>query len=166
MVSVIVKRGKTWSENVLKGRISECIVEEMLKESGYCVYRFGYEGILQNLTQLNIDLKKTDTKDKITTMPDFLIVDSKGDMTFIEVKFRAKAKSYISKDKKRHAILEKHWNKGYIILVSLDEDIFSLMSLSKEWMNYAPIFPDWVFNLSEDILNKYKDLVVEYLGKK
>lgn len=39
-------------ENILKGRMAEGLVEELLKESGNKVYRFGYEAILQNLTQL------------------------------------------------------------------------------------------------------------------
>jgi hypothetical protein len=38
-------------ENVIKGRIAEAIIEELLRTSGNRVYRFGYESILQNLVQ-------------------------------------------------------------------------------------------------------------------
>ena len=34
-------------ENMIKGRIAEAIIEELLKASGNDVYRFGYESILQ-----------------------------------------------------------------------------------------------------------------------
>ena len=46
-------------ENVIKGRIAEALVEELLRSSGNKVYRFGYESILQNLTQTDAD--STDT---------------------------------------------------------------------------------------------------------
>lgn len=39
-------------EKMLKGRMAETMVEELLKKSGNTVYRFGYEAIMQNLTQL------------------------------------------------------------------------------------------------------------------
>lgn len=38
-------------ESVVKGRIAEAIVEELLRACGNQVYRFGYEAILQNLIQ-------------------------------------------------------------------------------------------------------------------
>lgn len=37
-------------EKMLKGRMAESMVEELLKRSDNKVYRFGYEAILQNLT--------------------------------------------------------------------------------------------------------------------
>lgn len=40
------------SENILKGRIAESLVEELLRECESRVYRFGYESILQNLAQV------------------------------------------------------------------------------------------------------------------
>lgn len=43
-------------ENIIKGRIAEAIIEELLRTSGNKVYRFGYESILQNLIQTDSDL--------------------------------------------------------------------------------------------------------------
>ena len=45
------KPGQYTPENMIKGRIAEAIIEELLKASGNDVYRFGYESILQNLVQ-------------------------------------------------------------------------------------------------------------------
>ena len=53
---------------MLKGRIAEAIIEEMLKEAGYQVYRFGYEAVIQNLTQVDAKLKKTKIGRKIMCM--------------------------------------------------------------------------------------------------
>lgn len=39
-------------ENIVKGRIAEGLIGELLKKCGNKVYRFGYEAVLQNLTQL------------------------------------------------------------------------------------------------------------------
>ena len=41
-----------FAEGILKGRMAETLIEELLKKSGNTVYRFGYEAIMQNLTQL------------------------------------------------------------------------------------------------------------------
>ena len=39
-------------ESILKGRMAESLVSEILREAGNQVYRFGYESTLQNLTQV------------------------------------------------------------------------------------------------------------------
>jgi hypothetical protein len=44
-------------ENVIKGRIAEAIIEELLRTSGNRVYRFGYESILQNLARASKGVK-------------------------------------------------------------------------------------------------------------
>ena len=64
-------------DNVLKGRIAETIVSEMLQEASYFVYRFGYEGILQSLTQRGFPkMKEGDIEaEKVRTMPDFIVMD-------------------------------------------------------------------------------------------
>ena len=63
---------KKGSIEMLKGRIAEAIVEEMLQEAGFQVYRFGYEAVIQNLTQVGTRLKKTRAGRKILHMPDFI----------------------------------------------------------------------------------------------
>lgn len=63
-----------WAENIFKGRIAECIVEEMLKEAGYIVFRFGYESVLQHIGHQK--LRKQDFYAKlIRDLPDFIIFD-------------------------------------------------------------------------------------------
>ena len=47
-----------FAEGILKGRMAETLIEELLKKSGNTVYRFGYEAIMQNLTQLQTKILK------------------------------------------------------------------------------------------------------------
>lgn len=67
-------------ENILKGRIGESLVSEMLREAGNQVYKFGYESTLQNLTQLEkVFDRHSDTGEKIRAIPDFLVINKKGE---------------------------------------------------------------------------------------
>lgn len=67
-----------WAANVIKGRIAESIVEEMLTEGGYKVFRFGYESVLQHLA--GVKLSKQDFYAKlIRDLPDFIILDESAE---------------------------------------------------------------------------------------
>jgi hypothetical protein len=74
---------------MLKGRMAESLVEELFKLSGHKIYRFGYESVLQNLTQVESNFEKhNDVAEKIRAIPDFIAIDSTGKPMFLEVKFR------------------------------------------------------------------------------
>ena len=76
-------------ESMLKGRMAESLVSEILREAGNQVYRFGYESTLQNLTQVEkVFDSKSDIGEKIRSIPDLLVINKKGEPFFIEVKFR------------------------------------------------------------------------------
>lgn len=76
-------------ENMLKGRMAESLVEELFKLCGYKVYRFGYEAILQNLTQIDASFDvDDDVAQRIRAIPDFIVIDKNKKPIFIEVKFR------------------------------------------------------------------------------
>lgn len=66
-----------WSpENILKGRMGEALIDELLSNSGNTVYRFGYETILQNLTQSDREFdRKTETGQQISCTPDYVVVN-------------------------------------------------------------------------------------------
>jgi hypothetical protein len=79
-------------ENVIKGRIAEALVEELLRRSGNKVYRFGYESILQNLTQTDSGFdrhSRNGNGEQVRWIPDFVVVNSSGTSFFLEVKFRS-----------------------------------------------------------------------------
>jgi hypothetical protein len=68
------KPGQYTPENMIKGRIAEAIIEELLKASGNDVYRFGYESILQNLVQKgsNFD-RRNKNAHQVKSIPDFVV---------------------------------------------------------------------------------------------
>lgn len=77
------------SENYIKGRIAETIIEELYTSLGYKVYRFGLENTIPALiTNWN---RKYDsyTGRQISNMPDFVIQRENYSPDFIEVKFRS-----------------------------------------------------------------------------
>ncbi len=80
---------------MLKGRMAESLVEELFKLSGHKIYRFGYESVLQNLTQVESNFEKhNDVAEKIRAIPDFIAIDSFGKPIFLEVKFRWSPKTH------------------------------------------------------------------------
>jgi hypothetical protein len=156
-----------FSERVLKGRVAETIVSEMLQDAGYFVYRFGYEGILQSLTQRGLPkMNEGDLEaEKVRTMPDFIVMKD-GDVSFIEVKFR-------SGDGRDQSLLEwakkavKYWPEARLILVRPEEPYFSISTL-KQFARTGKLFPleqDRYIKVGKEIIQQYSDLVAKYCVK-
>ena len=144
-----------FASNVVKGRIAETLVEEMFKNSGYKVYRFGYEAILQNISQSHIKLQDSETKEKIRSIPDFIVVSPKGSIQLIEVK-------YSSSGKLNRSELQKYldfWSESRIIIVTPNEPHFRIsyiaqfMKDEKTWKlekdRYTKIDPEIIKTFSE-----------------
>jgi hypothetical protein len=71
---------------LIKGRIAEALVEELLRDCGNNVYRFGYETLLQNLIQSDANFDRgTKNGQQVRSIPDFVVVNSRGRPTFVEV---------------------------------------------------------------------------------
>jgi Holliday junction resolvase-like predicted endonuclease len=153
-------------ESVVKGRIAETIVCEMLKEAGYSVYRFGYEGILQNFTQKGLPkMKKGDIKDKLGTMPDFIVMDKKGDVSFIEVKYSSSVeKLEYLKEWLRKAT--KYWPEAKLILV-IPQEPFFIISTLKGWLkgNVFPLERDKFIKVDKSLIEQYSSLVKKYYNQ-
>lgn len=115
-------------ESVLKGRIAETIVSEMLKEAGYFLYRYGYEGLLQSLVQNGLPrMRKGDREaDKIRSMPDFVVMDRTGDVSFVEVKYREKRED--EKLRERLGRAAQYWPEAKILIAYPTEPHFLISS--------------------------------------
>src|SRR3989344_8224672 len=74
------------SLNMLKARIGEFYVEDLLLRLKYKVFRFGWETTLQNLMNLDVNIKPSETKSRVSAMPDFLVISPDGNIILIEVK--------------------------------------------------------------------------------
>jgi hypothetical protein len=156
-------------ENILKGRIAEGIVEELLKKCGNKVYRFGYEAVLQNLTQLEKTFdRENEVGQRIKSIPDFIVINKCGEPLFVEVKFRTNLVVY-SKDIKLIDFIEKFW-KAKIILLTVQKPYFRISNspyLDREqgW-KWIPLEEEKDLGIEKDILEHFNGFVENYFLRK
>jgi len=154
---------------MLKGRMAESLVEELLKKCGNKVYRFGYEAVLQNLTQLENGFSRNDeVGQRISSIPDFVIVNKQGVPLLIEVKFRKNLKVY-PKEIKRLNLIRKFWD-AKIILLTIEKPYFRISTTpylknEKEWV-WRPLEQDQDLNITTDSLVTFDEIVEKYCFKK
>lgn len=144
-------------ENMIKARIAETIVEEMFRRSGYQVYRFGYESVLQNLVQNKNRIDKGhDVGQTVAHMPDFLVVrDNIPD--FIEVKYRKSGKLNVKR--------LQSWSQGRVLLVFPFPPYFKI-SRVEEFKKTGKLYDldkDRFIPISKKIIGKFIPLVEKYL---
>jgi len=148
-----------FNKNLLRGRIAECIVEQLFKDRGFNIYRFGYEAILQSFTQANGRLQRgNNINNMIRQAPDFIIEDN-GYVNFVEAKFSAEGKYRLKKD--------YFWKDAFILVVSLTEPCFKIAKAS-DLLNGGRFRPleQWMSpKFDNKILSRYCDLVKEYFSK-
>lgn len=154
-------------ENILKGRIGESLVIEILREAGNQVYQFGYESTLQNLTQLEkvFDLH-SETGEKIRSIPDLLVINKKGEPFFIEVKFRWH-RDWHKNDFQMLERLKSFW-KPIIIFVNCYTKPYFLITKppycdKNKKLKGWPLEKVDYLNISKDLISKYDTLVEKYL---
>ena len=83
---------KDYRYSMIKGRIAETLIEELFLSLDYSVFRYGMENTVPGVMKL-LKGVRGDVADNIRRMPDFVIQsnrgENKGEVYFIEVKFRA-----------------------------------------------------------------------------
>jgi hypothetical protein len=76
-------------ETNLKARMAESLVYDLLTESGNDVYRIGYRTLLPSTLGIEDALESHPTIfKKLRAVPDFLVLDRKGNPHLVDVKFR------------------------------------------------------------------------------
>lgn len=156
--------------NILKGKIAENLVEEMLKKAGNEVLRFGCQESIKNLVELNKKInRESEFAKKITSIPDFIIFSQMKKPIFVEVKFRTDPEALEEQLLLEKDYLEKFW-ESKIILLTIKKPYFRVISppyFSKEkkegWpipiLNWQPIEADLDFGINYSILKKFEKLV-------
>ena len=72
------------------GNMAEDLVEKLLEEAGYEVFRYGWEHSMDRFLDYTRDEKITGVAlDYIRHMPDFVVVSPDREVIFVEVKFRS-----------------------------------------------------------------------------
>jgi hypothetical protein len=157
-----------FGESMLKGRMAETLVEELLRKSGNTVYRFGYEAIMQNLIQIKKDFDKTHSVvgERIRSIPDFVIIDKNGDPLLLEVKYRWNGKIH-EDDIERLKRIQSFW-KAKIIFVNCSEKPFFRISnspyLDKDnHLVSSPLIEETSWKIDKIIYDEFEALIEKYL---
>jgi hypothetical protein len=148
--------------NIIKGRIAETLVEELLRTCGNNVYRFGYESLLQNLVQADSNFdRRTKNGQQVRSIPDFVVVSSCGKPTFVEVKFRSDPEWL-----KGHLLrrIEEFWH-AKVVLVTITKPYFRVARLdpSSHGCLFEPLEADRDFNITHAALNQFEPIVRRFL---
>lgn len=154
-------------ENMLKGRIAETLVEELLRQSGNIVYRFGYEAIVQNLTQLEESFdRNSEVGERIKVMPDFIVIDKRGSPVFLEVKFRRKPELH-KDDYEKFEKINKLWSAKIIFVNCWEQPYFRVSDppYIDKYKNLIqrPLLQETCWEIDKTLYDTYEDLVYRYL---
>src|SRR3990167_1311736 len=156
-------------ESMLKGRMAETLFEELMRQSGNIVYRFGYEAIVQNLTQLEEKFDRySEVGERIRAIPDFIVVDRKGNPEFVEVKFRWKPDNELHSDSVK--ILEhvaKYWNAKVVFINCWEQPYFRICEPpyfdSNKKLVARPLLEEKEWKIEKKLYDEYEELVHKYL---
>ena len=153
-------------ENILKGRMAEALVDELLRSCGNKVYRFGYEAMLQNLTQIERAFDgESEIGRQIRSIPDFLVLNEAGKPFFVEVKFRSHPEPFHDDLISLLKTIDKFW-RAKVILVTPQEPRFRVVSSpyfdEKGKPRFSSLAKDRDLNVTEQELKKFESLVEEY----
>ncbi len=154
-------------ESLLKGRMAETLVDDLLKQSGNTVYRFGYEAILQNLTQLQQNFARySNAGERIRAIPDFIVLDTNGNPVFLEVKFRWDGRPH-EDDKQKLARIGEFWGAKIIIVNRSKKPFFRISSppyLDENGsLAYKPLIKETAWKIDKTVYDKFEKLVEKYL---
>lgn len=166
------------SENLIKGRMAESLVEELLKVSGNRVYRLGSDAALENIVQLEEEFnKESSVGKKISSIPDFVIINSIGKPLLLEIKFRTDPESLEEELLLEKESLEKFWEAKIILVTTKERPYFRVLTppyFTKEKREGWPI-PVFKWKALEDdpdiltdpgVIKEFESLVKKYYSKK
>lgn len=160
-----------WSpENILKGRMGEALVHELLSNAGNTVYHFGYETILQNLVQSDRAFDRdTETGQQITCTPDFVVVTARKKPFFVEVKFRSSLHYHVDEFIRDLSKLQKFW-RAKVIVITSEEPYFRVSNPpyidGHGNVLFRNLEDDPDLNVSGGELKHYCSLVQRYFDKR
>jgi len=153
---------------MLKGRMAETLVDELLRKSGNTVYRFGYEAIMQNLAQIkrNFDAH-SDVGEKIRAIPDFIVIGVNGEPIFLEVKYRWNGQLH-DHDMERLKKIGEFWSAKIIFVNSLKKPFFRISSPpyvgAGGKLLYKSLLNETAWKIDPAVYEKFEALVTKYLS--
>ena len=151
-------------EKWIMGKIAEIITSELLRDSGFKVFAMGYEHTLKELTQMNNKEfnRESKTARLIRQIPDFVVVDAKGEPFTVEVKYRSHTKDRFwfnnAKIEELELVLYR-WN-ALILLMTDKKPYFRIINkymIGKR--KSMPLQEYKMLSIPAEIINAYECLV-------
>jgi len=154
------RKKKKISDNNIKGRLAESIIEEMFLAMDYRVFRFGMENTVPGFSDRYLP-KQGDVANQVRKMPDFIIVkDSK--IAFIEVKYRTNG-DFDFNDYYSNRGKYPYPNAYFILVTPKHIKIQKAEELEKgKGFNYLGSHPD--FNTDKEIILQYIEFCKKFFG--
>lgn len=165
------------SENIIKGKLAESLVEQLLKASGCRVYRLGSDVMLENIVQLEDEFnKESSLGKKIASIPDFVVMGMREKPVFAEVKFRTDPESLEEELLLEKESLERFWESKIILVTTKEKPYFRVFNppyFSKEkregWPipvpNWKPLEKDIDLGCDIETIKEFEKLAEKYYGK-
>jgi len=148
--------------NSLKGFNAKVLLEHLFKKAGYETYPFGYESLFSRITHRIYRKNKTDTLQRIRSMPDLLVINDKKEKAhLVEAKFTGfkDPTSYII-SKEKIDRYHKYWNDSIIVVIVPSGEYIYAQYISRLNMNRKAYnkFGDIVyyFNLEKEFVPIHK----------
>ena len=153
--------------------MAETLCEEMLRAAGNTVYKFGYESVLQNLTQIESKFdSRAEIGERIRAIPDLIVIDTMGIPSFVEVKFRWDPTAQLH-DNTIDILerVEKYWDATMIFVNAVEKPYFRVsrppyfktFSQPKRGLVFTPLVEELPWNISPDLYAEYEQLVEKYI---
>jgi hypothetical protein len=162
-------------ENIIKGKISEILVEILLKSSGFKVHRLGPGAGVQEALDIE-KIKEEDTSKKLLSIPDFIVLPP-GDKSpfFVEVKFRRDPEALEEELLLERKFLEEFWEAKIIVVTPREKPYLRLLSPPYFKTEKKEGWPIPIFNwkkleeeipVSKEALKKIEKIIKKYFKKK
>lgn len=150
-----------FSYRLIKGRVAETLIQELFLKLDYNVFHYGMERSVPGITNLLKGITSPVSKE-IRSMPDFIMQDKKGEVYFMEVKYRAN-ETFAFND-----LLEGYpWTNAYFIIVSKKhikclhyDDLKAGKTISPTSRNY--LYQRKEFDLNKNIIIEYCQMAVKF----
>ena len=157
VIKADTKQRPSKSENMIKGRLGEALIEGLFLDLGFHVYRYGMENTIPGIMKLLRGVR-TDVADNIRKMPDFVIQHPENkEVYFIEVKFRASESLKLSEFK------DYPYENCFFVLVSKKHIKCISYNELKEGKEITPESKNYLGNRKEFINKKEdKEKIIEY----
>jgi len=164
-------------ESIIKGKLAESLVEELLKSAGNRVYRLGSDALLENIVSLEPEFNKEGVLGKkIASIPDFALISGRGKPLFVEVKFRSEPESLEEELLLEKEWLERFWEVKIILVTTKEKPFFRVLTppyFAKEKREgwpipvclWKPLELEAEFGIERKTIQEFEALAIKYFGR-